>query len=294
MASAPVIQLLLDEVMGRAAAVPGSRPGSAIQDLVLSIELGVFFLVWLREWKRVTPRSLPLFVIYAANLLGAALWCALGVYIHLLEPVPTERSSTWLAFMALGAVTPVIFPLVSFTAFSREAPTPRKAPLPYAVAAVTAAGYALVLATGADLSLGGMLPKELWLTPWHAADGRSYGGEAHGVTFDLMSSYPCYRGDSMFVMSSLFLVSNMVSVVVLHSATLRCKGPAKTAAWRLRLGVFAMLGNCISILYLLVVFGLGMNRVFDVFHALQGLNMAACFFELRSCLRMSDSDAKSA
>lgn len=280
---------LLDEIMGLSAEVPGSRHGSAIQDLVLSMELAVFLIVWLREWPRVTPRSVPLFFVYAANLLGAALWCGLGVYIHLFEPLPTERTPAWLSFLALGAVTPVLFPLVSSCAFAKKVPTPANAPGPYLVAVLAALSYLLVMSTAADLSLGGLMPKQLWLTPWHAADGRSYGGQAHGIAFDLLSSYPCYRGDSMFVLSTFFLISNLFSVVVLHRVEKVCKGEVSAIAWRLRFGASVMFVNCMSILYLLVVFEMTVTGVFDVFHAFQGLIMAGSFFSLLSALRVPEA-----
>lgn len=283
---------LLDELVGRAAHVPGSRSGSAIQDLVLSIELGVFFLIWLREWPRVSQRSRPLFVIYAMNLLGAAMWCALGVYIHLLEPLPTERTLPWLAFLGLGAVTPVLFPLVTHVAFAADTPTPTATPTPYVISGLTALAYGWAMATAADLSLGGLLPKQLLITPWHAVDGRSYGGQELGITFDLLTSYPCYRGDSMFVLSTLFLLCNALAVFVLHRSMRHCKAGLTAIAWRLRAGVAVMLVNCISILYLLVVFEMSVTHVFDVFHAVQGLVMAASFFDLRSALRFQQ-DSKS-
>jgi len=282
------------ELMARSSEVVGTRPGSAVQDLVLSIELGYFFFAWLREWPRIAPRSRPFFVMFAVSLLGAALWCGLGVYIHLFEPLPTERTTAWLAFLGLGAVTPSVFPLVSALAFAKEAPTFSNFAVPYAVAGLAALGYCLALTTGVEVSLGGMLPKELWLTPWHAADGRSYGGEKHGISFDLLSSFPCYRGDSMFLLSTFFLLANAAAAVILQRATHRCEGAFRDVARRLCIGVTIMLVNCASILYLLVVCGMSVDRVFDVFHAIQGLVMAASFFDFRSVLRMQMQDQKSA
>lgn len=278
----------LDELIGLSAEVPGSRHGSAIQDLVLSIELFVFFIVWLRQWPRVASRSVPLFIIYAANLLGAALWCGLGVYIHLFEPLPTERTTAWLSFLALGAVTPVLFPLVASVAFAKKAPTPAIAPWPYVVTVLSAMSYLLPMSMGADLSLGGLMPQKLWLTPWHAADGRSYGGQAHGIAFDLMSSYPCYRGDCMFVLSTFFMIGNLRSVAILHKEAKSCSEKLRDMALTLRFGIGLMLVNCMSILYLLVVLEMTMTRVFDAFHAFQGLIMAASFFSLLSTLRVQE------
>jgi hypothetical protein len=213
--------------------------------------------------------------------------------MHLLEPVPTERTPTWLAFLGFGLVTPVLFPLVSFIAFAKEVPTPSNYPGPYLAAGITALAYLWAASSGADLSLGGALPTELKLTPWHSVDGRSYAA-VEGVPFDLLSSYPCSRGDSMFVLSTLFLLSNALSVYLLHRATCNCKAAVSAVAGRLRVGIAAMLINCLSILYLLVVFGMSITRVFDVFHAIQGLVMFAAFFDLRSVLRIQMQDSKTA
>jgi hypothetical protein len=216
------------------------------------------------------------------------------VYIHLFEPLPTERTTTWLSFLGLGAVTPVLFPLVSALAFAKETPTWAKFAVSYAAAVLSGLGYFLVVATGVDLSLGGRMPKELWLTPWHVADGHSYGGAPHGISFDLLSSYPCYQSDSMFILSTLFLFANAASVVVLYRASKDCKAALRGTAQRLCSGVGLMLLNCISLLYLLVVMQMSVDRVFDVFHAIQGIVMAAAFFDLRSALRMQMQELKTA
>lgn len=291
MSHAGAIHQFLNEIVAIPAAVPGSRPGSAIQDLILSVELGVFFLVWLRQWPRVTSSGRALFAVYALNLIGASLWCALGVYIHLFEPLPTERTTAWLAFLGLGGVTPVLFPLISVLAFKRESDSPSLRA--YVLTGLAALTYALVAYTGADLSLGGRLPKDLELTPWHAADGRSYGGEAHGIPFDLMSSYPCYRGDSMFVLSTVFLIGCTTSVVLNYRESFKCKPELRGNAKRIAYALGVMLVNCLSILYLLVVFEMSIMKVFDVFHAVQGLVMAYVFFNLRVVLH-SKEDVKSA
>jgi len=220
-------------------------------------------------------------------LLGAALWCGLGVYIHLFEPLPTERTVPWLAFLGLGAVTPVFFPLVSYLAFVKDIPTPTNVPGPFLATMLVACAYFVAVYTGADLSLGGLMPKELWITPWHAVDGRSY-GDVPNISFDLMSSYPCYRGDSMFVLSTFFLISNAFDVLILRRAIHQCKAGLSAIARRLCIGVAVMLVNCLSLLYLLV-FGVSMSRVLDVFHAIQGLVMAAVFFDLRKVVRTQET-----
>jgi len=289
MAHAGALPHFLDEIVTRSAAVPGARPGSAVQDLVLSIELGAFLWVWLRDWPRVTASARPFFVVYAMNLLGAALWCALGVYIHLFEPLPTERTNAWLAFLGLGAVTPVLFPLVAVLAFKKESPTLAT----YLPAGLSGLAFALVVATGADLSFGGRMPMEIALTPWHTADGRSYAGAAHGISFDLLSSYPCWRGDSMFVLSTFFLISNFADILICRRAQVECSEGLRETASRLCFGCNVMLVNCVSILYLIVVFDMSMTRVFDVFHAIQGIVMATSFFSLRNALH-AKGDHKSA
>lgn len=276
--------------------VPGTRPITALQDAVLSVQLAVFFVLWLGEaspGKIAADRRL-FHLVYAANLLGASLWCANGVYIHLQEPLPQESTLPWQTFLALGAVTPVLFPLVCCLAlFGTTSKLSRRMMV---VSVSVATGFASAVLTSADLSLGGLLPSTLVLTPWHVADGRSYGGEGFGIPFDLMTSYPCYRGDSLFVLSSLFLVMNFVSVLILSSAPQKIKAemPEQTqalekAARRLCIAVASMLGNCIVLLYLVVVFKTSLRRAFDVFHAVQGIVMAVCFFEFRGIIRVTSS-----
>lgn len=277
---------VLEGIVERAAQVTGSRFGSGIQDLFLSIELSMFFLLWVREWPRVTSRKMPFFVIYGGCLLGAALWCGLGVYIHLFEPLPTERTSGWLAFLALGAVTPLLFPLLSTIAFTHGSAYPSDYPRPYLAAGLVAIAYTFAVATGADLSLGGRMPMELWVSPWHSVDGRSYGGESHGISFDLMSSFPCYRGDSLFTLSTLFLFANALSIAILKRAANESTAEFKPIAWRLCIGIGVMFVNCLSMLYLIAVANFSMDRVFDIFHAIQGLVMASAFFDFRAALRV--------
>jgi len=280
-------------IVGQSAHVTGSRFGSGMQDLILSMELSMFFVLWLAEWPRVTSRKMPFFIIYGGCLLGAALWCALGVYIHMFEPLPTERTAGWLAFLALGAVTPVLFPLLTKIAFTEGSVSPCDYPKPYIAAGFVAMAYMFAMVTGADISLGGRMPMELWLSPWHSVDGRSYGGEPHGITFDLMSSFPCYRGDSLFTLSTFFLAANGLSISILRRAARDSIAELRPIAWRLCIGVSLMLINCFSMLYLIAVANFSIVRVFDIFHAIQGLVMAAAFFDFRAALRMQDTKSAS-
>lgn len=279
----------------------GARPAAGLQDVLLSLELALFFGLWLRERPRRVVKSgtkLLLFITYGMNLFGAMLWCACGVYMHLFEPLPTERTPSWTVFLLLGSTTPLLFPLVVSLAFAQEAPLLRNASTLGQLALVALAGvaYTALVLTGADLSLGGRLPTELWLTPWHVADGRSYGGGAHGIHFDLMSSYPCYRGDSMFLLTSMFLVGEVLSLIVLcragwgRGAAEATDGDLSGSARRLALATGGMLVNCVVLLYLMVVFGVSLSGAFDIFHAGQGLAMALAFFELRSVLRSGGAD----
>lgn len=276
--------------------VPGARPYAALEDMILSVELFTCFILWLRDWTLVVQareQRMPLFIVYAANLLGASLWCALGVYMHLREPLPTSCTATWLAFLLLGAVTPVLFPLVSVLAFAEPQVAASKRRLQYLTAVFVAMAYSAVAISGADLSLGGLMPDKLWVTPWHTIDGRSYGGAEFGINFDLLSTYPCYRGDSMFVMSSFFVIANTVSVGILCRAAVGKDLPyaLQRSARMLAMLVGGMLVNCIALLQLISVFRWSLANTFDVFHAIQGVVMALSFLQLRIALRSPERKA---
>eukprot|EP00929_Paragymnodinium_shiwhaense_P043331 TRINITY_DN22294_c0_g1_i1.p1 TRINITY_DN22294_c0_g1~~TRINITY_DN22294_c0_g1_i1.p1 ORF type:complete len:289 (+),score=59.61 TRINITY_DN22294_c0_g1_i1:196-1062(+) len=275
--------------------VLGARPSSSAQDLVLCVELGCFFLAWLKEGKHATQSTQKklFFVVYGMELLGASLWCGLGAYMHSFEPLPTEATVLWAAFLLLGAVTPVLFPVVILAALDEKATVVSAwsfAPLQRAIGVGMA--YTAIALSGADLTCGGIvpLPSVLQVTPWHSADGRSYGGGAHGLKFDLLSSYPSYQGNSMFVLSTLFLASCFLSVIILWRRGWGGEASANemvsAASRRLCGGIFTMCLNCIALLYLIVVFEASLETAFAVFHVLQGLIMAAAFLDLRRLLRL--------
>jgi hypothetical protein len=250
------------------------------------MQLGAFLFVWLREAPYISSRAKLFWITYGLNLGGAALWCATGVYIHLFEPLPTERTFAWLVFLELGAVTPLLFPLVCMLAFAKVAPSLQNFALPFTMSGIMAVAYSAAVMTGVELNLGGLLSSEMWITPWHVVNGTSYGGMPYGIEFDLLSSYPCYRGDSMYVLSTFFLLSNLFAAVLLKRAASSSEsGEARAAAWRLMIAVSAMFLNCVALLYLLVVFQVGLSAGFDVFHAGQGVIMAISFFQFQSLLR---------
>lgn len=262
----------------------GSRPGAAMQDFFLSVQLGMSFVIWLRDRHLVTARSKPFYILYATILLGAAVWCGFGVYIHLLEPLPTERTLAWIAFLEFGAVTPILYPLLSALAFAKEAPTFERFRAAYVATGILGCCYTALAVTGVDLSCGGLLPTSLQVTPWHAADGRSYGGREHDIKFDLLSSFPCWRGDSLFVLSSMFLAMNSISTLILFRASRQCIEELRTLAWWTMFSTGSMLFNCIVLLYLVVVFQVKISTAFDVFHAGQLAIMAHGFFCYRRVL----------
>ncbi|CAK0877668.1 unnamed protein product, partial [Prorocentrum cordatum] len=83
---------------------------------------------------------------------------------------------------------PVLFPVALAAALEGRTLPQGVVGVHLALAALQACGYAAAAVSGVDLSLGGQLPDEVWLSPWHRVDGRSYGGAALGVPFDLVST----------------------------------------------------------------------------------------------------------
>lgn len=264
----------------------GARPTNSLTDLVLCVELVLFFTVWCRGWpSAVKNKKVDFFVVYAFNLLGAAAWCLLGAYLHLWEPLPAEPNRQWRAFLLLGALTPTLFPIVVARAFALGQAHVKKQ---YFGATIAALIYMFVVFSGIDLS-GGLQVAPIYITPWHVIDGRSYGGQKYGISFDLVSSFPCWRGDSNFVLSIVFVASNMLDVVLLVSVVWADHGAyAKEIiclAKRLTVSVGLMVLNCLLLPHLIVVFNVSMATALDVFHIMQGLIMGAVFMDLQTMLR---------
>jgi len=269
----------------------GARPTASAEDLLLSGQLAAFFILWLREWPPAGGarwRSRVLFAAYGVALGGGAAWCLVGAYVHAFEPLPTEQTPAWLAFLLLGAITPILFPVALAAALEGRTLPQGVVGVHLALAALQACGYAAAAVSGVDLSLGGQLPDEVWLSPWHRVDGRSYGGAALGVPFDLVSTMPCYRGDSLCVLAAMFLASCFYSTALLWYGSYGPASQAQAAAaarW-LCLAVGAMGLNCLALLLLVTQTSWSLAHVFHVFHLGQGAAMAVGFWKLRGIMRL--------
>lgn len=278
--------------------VVGTRPTNSITDLLLSFELTVLLVLWLRERAHAEAGGRvkwALYKTYAVNLAGAAAWCAIGVYVHLLEPLPRARTASWMAFLLTGAATPVLFPLVLTRAFQDAETQPRVMMAQDAMACTVAVGYGSLAWSGVDLAGGRALPS-IPVTPWHQIDGRSYAGEQYGVQFDLLSSMPTAQSDSNFVLSVLFFASNFLCIMLLLRSCWRLGGKRagapdpverrlQTSARRLALLVTTMLANCHTLAALLAAHLCTVVTALDLFHIAQGLIILGCFTELRRVLR---------
>mmetsp|Transcript_56947 Transcript_56947/g.106811 ORF Transcript_56947/g.106811 Transcript_56947/m.106811 type:complete len:278 (-) Transcript_56947:181-1014(-) len=269
----------------------GARPSNAVTDLLLCAELTTCLIIWLRTRPGGTKKH-ELYVSYALNLLGGAAWTASGVYVHLFEPLPQEATATWQFFLNMGATTPFLFPLVVRDAFYRSRISSSAARMQDVTVALCAVLYALLVNSSVDLAAGRKLPP-LAVTPWHAIDGRCYGGEQYGITFDLLSTMPTARSDSQFVLSMLFMASNALSALMMLNICYGTKDLAPsefTLARRLTVGVFAMLMNC-HVLAILVAGGFASSAAsLDIFHVGQGLIIGASFCQLRRILKEKVKD----
>lgn len=271
----------------------GARPSNSFTDLLLSIELFALLVLWLREWPNVKGRH-ELFVSYGLNLLGAASWCATGVYIHTWEPLPQEATLAWQIFLNLGATTPFLFSLVIRDSFYRAEMSPSVARKQDIAMASCALLYAVLAWSSFDFSMGQPL-QPIPVSPWHFLDGSSYAGEPLGIQFDLLSTMPSGRFDSQFVLSGIFMASNCFSGLLCLNTCYKNKaagGPEQRAARRLTVFVFSMLVNC-HLLGLLVASRLASSKLaLDIFHVAQGVIIWVSFCQLRLILREGHSNSK--
>merc|ERR1719362_935592 len=44
-------------------------------------------------------------------MLAVSIWCMLGAYLHMWEPLPSTPSSPWLAYVLVGGLIPAMLPL---------------------------------------------------------------------------------------------------------------------------------------------------------------------------------------
>lgn len=268
---------------------PAARLSNAVTDFVLSLELGGLLLVWLREGLGRDLKKRALWLSYGTNLIGACAWTATGVYVHLWEPLPQQPTKLWQAFLLLGASTPFLFPIVIRDAFFRASLAAQTAMAQDFAMGLLALAYTALVLSGVDLSAGHKLPP-LPVSPWHAIDGRSYDGQAHGIDFDLLSTMPSARADSNFVLSVLFLTSNAFCVILLLRA--QTKAAEGSAARRLALGVGMMFLNCHLLAILVAARWVSVATSLDIFHVAQGVIIWFAFWDFRGLLRGEGSEDK--
>eukprot|EP00927_Polykrikos_kofoidii_P051407 TRINITY_DN45203_c0_g1_i1.p1 TRINITY_DN45203_c0_g1~~TRINITY_DN45203_c0_g1_i1.p1 ORF type:complete len:299 (-),score=36.68 TRINITY_DN45203_c0_g1_i1:42-902(-) len=272
----------------------GARPLTSAEDVLLGFELACALFIWLLSWhigfEKAPPVKRRFFVAYALNLAGSSIWCFIGTYIHTFEPLPAERSFWWLTFLLFGEATPALFPLVCLWAF----PVKRDAnPVMQSLASASlAVPFGVAVLTGADLSLGGRMPTEMAITPWHKVDGRSVAGSPHGIEFDLLSSMPLWRGDALFMLSIYFMMVVAFSTHHLYKVgwsagatdTDEVSVAKRDSARSLCFLTASMFINCTFLLYMPIVFEVSMQTAFHAFHFGQAVIMAGCFFYLRRVL----------
>eukprot|EP00440_Ansanella_granifera_P044245 gb/GFBE01047951.1/.p1 GENE.gb/GFBE01047951.1/~~gb/GFBE01047951.1/.p1 ORF type:complete len:292 (+),score=51.31 gb/GFBE01047951.1/:1-876(+) len=287
--------------MAAAIGMVGARPTNAVTDFLLSLELSALLILWLREWPAAGWRKQALFVSYGLNLLGAAGWCSVGVYVHVWQPLPQEPTVAWQLFLLLGASTPLLFPLVIRDAFYRSMVSSSVCFCQDILVGFAALTYALLVNSGIDLAAGQKLPA-VPVSPWHSIDGRSYAGEEHGIHFDLLSVMPSARLDSNFVLSSFFFVSNGFCTLLLVYAYYRLeeladhngtggKQVTRPAAGQLAVGVGLMFANCHLLAVLIAGRIVTVAASLDIFHVVQGLIIWRSFFQFRSVLREDAANA---
>lgn len=268
----------------------GARPTNSLTDLVLGGELLLFFTAWCCEWPNaLMNKKLDFFITFALNLLGGAVWCLSGVYIHSQEPLPAQPTGPWRAFLLLGSVSPLLFPIVVTRAFGIGQEHVKK--MQYLVATIAALVYGVAVFSSMDLS-GGSQVAPISISPWHGIDGRSYGGQEYGISFDLLSTMPCWRGDSNFVLSLVFVTGKLLGFVLLVSVGWADQSAyAKDisgAAKRLAISTGVMVLNCLLLLNLIVAFNFAVSTAVDAFHVMQALIFGAAFIDFRIVLRHQD------
>jgi len=235
--------------------------------------------------------------MHGARLCCSARWCCLAVYIHLYDQMPgsseEDVGALWHVWLFLGSVAPLLFPHVVCSAFlsfgegQHWRVFPRDVLTTFAVLL-----YLAVTLTGVDLS-GAKLMEVAWVTPWHALDGRSYGGADSGIKFDLMTSMPCWRGNSFWMLSVVFVGSCMLSTVLVSYASWGSaanRDSIRDTARRMVFGCAAMLMNCQALPLWFLALGFSVTHAIDFFHIGQAVCMALCFLPLRRVLILHRCD----
>lgn len=176
-------------------------------DVLLVGQLSTFTLYWLLHRRPL--RSGPLtaaYYLYGLNLFSATIFTASGALIHALDPLPQTSNLLWKTFLISLAATPVLFPAVLTCALTTS-PTLPPLKLLFVCVWLLATGSTHLFLALTSFDFAPYLPPLLLepiplpgfgLTPDIMVDGRSFGGSAHGIEFDLLSSIPAYRGDSVF------------------------------------------------------------------------------------------------
>ena len=218
--------------------------------------------------------------MYGLNLALALVFTASGSMVHYSDPLPQVSTPLWKLFLVTLSSTPILFPIVLQTALNKT--MSGKAWFLTAVWFCFSATFHIGLAlTSFDFSsylppllLQPIVLKGFGLFPDRVLDGTSVGGEPYGVPFDLLSSMPMWRGDSVYPHCMLFTVAVILAIKI---AFFHANGTV--APNGMKVALVLMLMGQVGMVPMLSIFGVKVT--FDLWHFNIGVVMALIFFALR-------------
>lgn len=263
---------------------PGARPTNALTDLIFCAYMVWLLTRWSREWHRARSslQGRLFFFSYASVLCGCGLFALVGAYIHCRIPLPSASSGAWLLYLMAGGIFPVSWPLGVYLGFHKKLASWQLLRAG-CIALAAYLAYAAAAASGVDVSTwdptrGGkqLAPWPVCITPWHCLDGRSYGGEAHGVEFDLLTSLPCWRCDSYFFLGVFYCTSILFASLLLLWRPAHNAGPIWSM---LATNIMTLLNVGYMMPVWVLLFGTSIPTAIDFFHIIQCM---VCEFGQRS------------
>jgi len=161
------------------------------------------------------------FYIYRLNVILASAFTLLGAYLHAMDPVPIESTTTWKLFLCTLTSTPILFPIaLQFGLFPRS---PKASIVVYFLFSLFSHLYLILF----EVDFSPYLPSFFFnpvvlpgfgLFPDAVLDGRSIGGADYNIPVDFLSSVPYYHGSSVFPHCILFTIAAVYSLVLTRTA----------------------------------------------------------------------------
>lgn len=238
-------------------------------------QLSTQSLLWLfRRTPRTSSHALP-FYLYQINLISASFFTLFGAILHSTDPLPTESTNIWKAFLITLSSTPILFPIIITLALTPKPSASTKIFLSlwFVFSAVT---HLSLIIFELDLSLylpptpPIEIPASVFLPSGLTLDGRSVSGAPYHIKEDYLTSIPSYSGLSVFPHCIIFTVAAVYCMYVCETS----KNATTRLKYSLRLMVF---GQVFMVPVLLVM---GVRTCFDCWHVVVGSVMQGVFMEL--------------